>query len=119
VVAAATPSSGFNSPRFGNSPHPPILAYNGAGLADDTQRSAMPPSLVLGCLLGSIYGLLGHAFVGQRWRQLPTYWLGGIGSVPLLESSLGSGLALALLWLLIGRQPRRAQLAAGGDSADD
>jgi hypothetical protein len=99
----------------------------------------MPPSIVLGCLLGSIYGLLGHAFVGQRWRQLPAYWLGGVlgffagytvaalgsgglialGSVPLLESSLGSGLVLAILWFLIGRHPRRAHLAAGGDSADD
>ena len=46
------------------------------------------------------------------------FWI-ALGSVPLLESSLGSGLALALLWLLIGRQPRRAPLAAGGDSADD
>lgn len=99
----------------------------------------MPPSVVLGCLLGSIYGFLGHAFVGQRWRQLPVYWLGGIlgffagyslaalggggvmllGSVPLLESSLGSGLTLAILWLFIGRRPRRAQLAAGGELADD
>ncbi|MFN8516581.1 MAG: hypothetical protein U0232_30055 [Thermomicrobiales bacterium] len=98
----------------------------------------MPPSIVLGCLLGSIYGLLGHAFVGQHWRQLPVYWLGGVagffagyvvaalsgggmlalGSVPLLESSLGSGLVLALFWLSIGRRPRRAQLAAG-DLADD
>lgn len=99
----------------------------------------MPPSVVLSCLLGSIYGLLGHAFAGQRWRQLPVYWLGGVlgffagyalaalgggglvtlGSVPLLESSLGSGLALALLWLLIGRQPRRAQPIAGGEFAED
>ena len=99
----------------------------------------MPPSVVLGCLLGSIYGLLGHAFVGQRWRQLPAYWLGGIlgffagyslaalggggmvalGSVPLLESSLGSGIALALLWLLIGRRFRHAQPAAGGEFVDD
>lgn len=90
----------------------------------------MPPSLVLGCLLGSIYGLLGHAFVGRRWRQLPGYWLGGLlgffagylvaawggggvvrlGSVPLLEASLGSGLVLVLLWLLIGRRP--AELAS-------
>jgi hypothetical protein len=99
----------------------------------------MPPSVVLSCLLGSIYGLLGHAFAGQRWRQLPVYWLGGIlgffggyalaalggggvvalGSVPLLESSLGSGLALAFLWLLIGRRSRSAQPAAGGEFTDD
>lgn len=84
----------------------------------------MPPSIVLGCLLGSIYGLLGHALVGRRWRQMPIYWLGGIagffvgyavaalgggglvrlGSVPLIEGSLGSGIALALIWWLIGRR---------------
>ena len=99
----------------------------------------MPPSIALGCLLGSIYGLLGHAFVGQRWRQLPVYWLGGIagffagyaaaalaggglirlGSVPLLESSLGSCLALVILWWLIGRRPPKAVPAAGGDAVDD
>ena len=93
----------------------------------------MPPSIVLGCLLGSIYGLLGHAFVGRHWWQLPGYWLGGIagffvgyavaalggggllrlGSVPLLEASLGSGLVVALLWLLIGRRP--AAVAATTD----
>jgi hypothetical protein len=42
-----------------------------------------------------------------------------LGSVPLLESSLGSGIALVLLWLLIGRQPRSAQPAAGGEFTDD
>lgn len=87
----------------------------------------MPPSIVLATLLGSIYGLLGHAFVGQRWRQLPVYWLGGIvgffggyvlvslggglirlGSVPLLEPSLGSCLVVVVIWWLIGRRPRPA-----------
>lgn len=83
----------------------------------------MPPSIVLGCLLGSIYGLLGHAFVGRRWRQLPAYWLGGVlgffagylvaalaggglvrlGSVPLIETTIGAVAILALLWFLIGR----------------
>ena len=94
-------------------------------LLDDPRWGAMPPSIVLATLLGSIYGLLGHAFVGQRWRQLPIYWLGGLGgffggyvlvslgggglirlgSVPLLEPSLGSCLVLAAIWWLIGRRP--------------
>ena len=83
----------------------------------------MPPSIVLGFVLGSIYGLLGHAFVGRRWRQLPVYWLGGVlgffagylaaalaggglvrlGSVPLIEGTIGAGLVVAILRLLIGR----------------
>ena len=94
----------------------------------------MPPSIILATLLGSIYGLLGHAFVGQRWWQLPVYWLGGIGgffggyvlvsfgggglirlgSVPLLEPSLGSCLVLAVIWWLIGRRALPV-----GDANDD
>ena len=76
----------------------------------------MSPSVVLSLLLGSLYGLLCHAFVGRHWRQLPVYWLVGVlgffagyaaavlggieiarlGTVPLLEATLGSILALGL-----------------------
>lgn len=86
----------------------------------------MSPSVVLGLLLGSIYGLLCHAFVGRRWRQLPLYWATGLlgffigyaaavlgdfalvrlGTVPLVEATLGSCLALALVWGAVGRGVR-------------
>lgn len=86
----------------------------------------MSPSVMLGLVLGSLYGLLCHAFVGQRWRQLPVYWvtgllgffagyalavLGGIeiarlGTVPLLEATLGSCLALGLVAGIMRRRLR-------------
>ncbi len=79
----------------------------------------MSPSVVLSLLLGSIYGLLAHAFVGRRWRQLPLYWATGVlgffagyalavasgietlrlGPVPLMEATLGAGVALAAVFL--------------------
>lgn len=86
----------------------------------------MAPPLVLSVLLGSLYGLLCHAFVGRRWRQLPLYWavgllgflggyllavLGGrevlqLGTVPILEATLGSWLALGLTAWLVRRRGR-------------
>ena len=74
----------------------------------------MSPSLVLGLVLGSIYGLLCHAFVGRHWQHLPYYWAAGLvgffagyaaavlagvemirlGTVPLLEGTLGAAVAL-------------------------
>lgn len=82
----------------------------------------MSPSILLGLLLGSIYGLLCHAFVGRRWRQLPVYWGAGIagffggfaaaaligidplrlGAVPLLGATLGSCVALAVVRAIVG-----------------
>ncbi|HEX5502678.1 MAG TPA: hypothetical protein VFW96_08650 [Thermomicrobiales bacterium] len=80
----------------------------------------MSPAVVLTLSLGSIYGLLCHAFVGRRWRQLPLYWAVGVagflagyvvavvsgldvvrlGAVPLLATTLGSLAALAATaWL--------------------
>lgn len=74
----------------------------------------MSPSVVLGVLLGSVYGLLCHALVGRTWRHLPLYWAVGVsgffagyalsvasgiellrfGAIPLVEATLGSGIAL-------------------------
>ena len=79
----------------------------------------MSPSVVFSLLLGSIYGLLAHAFVGRRWRQLPLYWAAGVlgffagyalavasgvetirlGPVPLLEATLGAVVALVVVFL--------------------
>ncbi len=80
----------------------------------------MSPSVTLGFLLGSVYGLLAHLFVGRAWRELPVYWLTGVagffagfvaavllgvelvrlGTVPLIEATLGSLACLALAaWL--------------------
>ncbi len=80
----------------------------------------MSPSVTLGFLLGSVYGLLAHLFVGRAWRELPVYWLTGVvgffagfiaavllgvelvrlGTVPLVETTLGSLACLALTaWL--------------------
>lgn len=81
----------------------------------------MSPSLMFGLLLGSVYGLLCHAFVGRHWQQLLCYWgvglfgffagyaaavLGGIevirlGTVPLLEGTLGSAVALGGVYRLL------------------
>jgi len=81
----------------------------------------MSPSIVLGVLLGSVYGLLCHALVGRAWRHLPLYWLAGLagffagfalsaavgsnpirlGTVPLVETTVASIVALvAVAWVL-------------------
>ena len=87
----------------------------------------MSPSVTLGFLLGSVYGLLAHLFVGRAWRELPVYWLTGVagffagfvaavllgvelvrlGTVPLVEATLGSLACLAVAaWLARrGRAP--------------
>ena len=80
----------------------------------------MSPSVALGLLLGSIYGLLAHLFVGRTWRQLPVYWFAAVlgffggfagavltgveivrlGTVPLVEATLGSLLGVVVVgWL--------------------
>lgn len=90
----------------------------------------MSPAVTLTLALGSIYGLLCHAFVGRRWRQLPLYWAVGVagflagyavavvsgldllrlGAVPLLTTTLGSLAALAATaWLV--RRPVRPRAA--------
>ncbi len=90
----------------------------------------MSPSVTLGFLLGSVYGLLAHLFVGRAWRELPVYWLTGVagfiagfvaavllgvglvrlGTVPLVETTLGSLACLALAaWLA-----RRGGMPASG-----
>ena len=93
----------------------------------------MSPSVLMSVLLGSLYGLLWHAVLGRRWTQLSLYWLTGVlgffagfalaavtgvevlrlGTVPLLEASLGSGIALAVVWWLIGRRARPLAESAG------
>jgi hypothetical protein len=92
----------------------------------------MSPSIVLGLLLGSLYGLLWHACLGRRALWLPINWALGIGgffggyafaaatgmtllslgAVPLPEATVGAFLALALLWLLIGRRVGRTMPSA-------
>lgn len=87
----------------------------------------MSPSIVLGLLLGSLYGLLWHACLGRRPLWLPLNWALGVGgffggyafavvtgisllslgAIPLLEATVGAFLALALVWLLIGRRVGR------------
>ena len=88
----------------------------------------MSPSIVLGVLLGSIYGLLCHALVGRAWRQLPLYWLAGLvgffagfalsaavgsnpirlGTVPLVETTMTSIAGLAMLSWVLRRRGRAA-----------
>lgn len=88
----------------------------------------MSPPLVLSLVLGSIYGLLCHAFVGQRWRQVPLYWSVGVlgffagavlavaggrellrlGTVPLVEATFGSCVALGAVAWLARRRARGA-----------
>ncbi len=87
----------------------------------------MSPSIVLGVLLGSLYGLLWHACLGRRPVGLALDWLLGIGgffggyalaavtgsrllslgTIPLIESTLGAFLALAAAWWLVGRRTDR------------
>lgn len=88
----------------------------------------MSPSIVLGLLLGSLYGLLWHACLGRRPLWLPIYWAVGVvgffvgyalaalaglhlialGAIPLVEATVGAVLALALTWGLFGRRAHRA-----------
>ena len=76
----------------------------------------MPPSLLLGLTIASLYGCGCHALVGRRLWQWPLFWgaaLAGffigyaagvalgfewlrVGSAPLAASTLG---AVAMLWL--------------------
>ena len=105
----------------------------------------MSPSVTLGFLLGSVYGLLAHLFVGRAWRELPVYWLTGVvgffagfiaavllgvelvrlGTVPLVEATLGSLACLALTaWLArrrwthdAGRAQTRRSGSAGREGA--
>ncbi len=92
----------------------------------------MSPSVVLGLLLGSLYGLLWHACFGHRLLWLPINWALGVGgffggyafaavtglrllslgAIPLLEATVGAFLALALVWLLIGRRMGRIMPSA-------
>lgn len=93
----------------------------------------MSPSIVLGLLLGSLYGLLWHACLGRRPRWLPLNWAIGIGgffggyalaalagfrlialgAIPLVEATVGAFLALALAWWLFGRRVYRTVPDAG------
>ena len=93
----------------------------------------MSPSIVLGLLLGSLYGLLWHACLGRRPLWLPLYWAIGIlgffggyalaalagmrllalGAIPLVEATVGALLALALAWWLFGRRVYHAVPDAG------
>jgi hypothetical protein len=92
----------------------------------------MSPSIVLGLLLGSLYGLLWHACLGRRPLWLPVNWALGVGgffggyafavvtginvlslgAIPMLEATAGAFLALALVWLLIGRRLGRIMPSA-------
>lgn len=91
----------------------------------------MSPSIVLGLMLGSVYGLLWHACLGRRWLWLPLYWIIGLlgfcggcilavlgnspflrlGTLPLAEGTVGALLALAATWWLAGH--RRARPMSG------
>lgn len=93
----------------------------------------MSPSIVMGLLLGSIYGLLWHACLGRRWLWLPLYWLSGLlgflggcilavlgniqflrlGTLPLVEGTVGAFLALAATWWIAGRRRARPVLSKG------
>ena len=88
----------------------------------------MSPSIVLGVLLGSVYGLLCHGLVGRAWRQLPLYWFAGLagffagfalsaalgsnpirlGTVPLVETTVASIATLAMLSWALRRRGRAA-----------
>ncbi len=92
--------------------------------------TGIPAGLLLACLLGSMLGLGWHAVFGRRLWQLPLYWLGGVfgflggmvvssllglalyrvGTVPVIEGSIGALLVLALLWLVTTpAEPPRTQ----------
>ncbi|CAN5811621.1 hypothetical protein BH20CHL1_BH20CHL1_00420 [soil metagenome] len=82
----------------------------------------MPPSLLLGLTIATIYGCGCHALVGRRLWQWPLFWTAAllgffmghaagvalgvewlrIGSVPLLAATLGAAGALWLCWFFTG-----------------
>lgn len=83
------------------------------------ESEGIPAGLLIASLLGSMLGLGWHALFGRRLWQLPVYWLGGVigflggviasgllgrafyrlGTVPLVEGTLGALFVLTLLWL--------------------
>jgi hypothetical protein len=59
----------------------------------------IPPALILGALLASLYALFFHLFWGRRMRELLTYWLAallGFGAGQLI------GWVLGMRFLMIG-----------------
>jgi uncharacterized membrane protein YeaQ/YmgE (transglycosylase-associated protein family) len=88
----------------------------------------MSPSIVLGLLLGSLYGFLWHAWFGRRPLGLLGHWLvalGGffagyllaafmrwhlvlLGAIPLVEATAGAFLALLAVWWLSRRRTVRS-----------
>ena len=78
----------------------------------------MPPPILLGLTIATLYGCACHALFGRRLWQWPLFWItalagffGGyiagvalgiewlrIGSVPLLASTAGAALALWVCW---------------------
>ncbi|MDW7982807.1 MAG: hypothetical protein RMK01_11185 [Thermomicrobium sp.] len=81
----------------------------------------LPAGLLIVVLLGSMLGLGWHALFGRRFWQLPVYWLGGVsgffagtvvsgalgwasyrlGTVPVVEGTVGALVLLGLLWLFV------------------
>jgi hypothetical protein len=78
----------------------------------------MSPSIILSLVIATVYGCGFHAVFGRRLWQWPIFWLsavagfflgyvlgvatglefGRIGSVPLVASTFGAAVALALAW---------------------
>ncbi len=78
----------------------------------------MSPSIILSVVIATAYGCGFHAVFGRRLWQWPIFWLaavtgfflgyilgvatglelGRIGSVPLVASTLGAAVLLALAW---------------------
>jgi NO-binding membrane sensor protein with MHYT domain len=78
----------------------------------------LPPPVLLGLTIATLYGCASHALLGRRLWQWPLFWIsaligffsgyaGGvalgidwvrIGSLPLLASTAGAVLAVWLCW---------------------
>lgn len=78
----------------------------------------MPPPVLLGLTIATLYGCGCHALVGRRLWQWPLFWASALvgygagyaagialgldwlrfGSTPLATATLGAGLALWLCW---------------------
>ncbi len=96
-------------------------------------NEGIPAGLLIASLLGSMLGLGWHALFGRRLWQLPVYWFGGVigflggivasgvlgrafyrlGTVPLVESTLGAIFVLILLWLFTTPAERPQRWSVG------
>lgn len=62
----------------------------------------MPPALLLGLTIATLYGCACHALVGRRLWQWPLFW---VCAVLGFFAGYAAGIALGVEWLRVGSVP--------------